>query len=47
MLHIPKYEVVIYNWETKKPERIEIFNGDMGFVYPHGFMQKNSLYEQT
>jgi len=26
-----------YNWGTRENEPIEVFNGDMGFVYPHGF----------
>jgi len=26
-----------YNWNTRKNEQIEVFNGDMGFAYPHGF----------
>lgn len=26
-----------YNKSTKKPERIEVYNGEIGFVKPHGF----------
>ena len=33
-----------YNWDTRKNEYIEIFNGDMGFVYPHGFDKKKIHY---
>jgi len=34
----PKSEpIYAYNWETKKNEHIELFNGNMGFTYPHGF----------
>lgn len=29
--------IFAYNWNTRKNEQIEIFNGDMGFVWPHGF----------
>ncbi|GHV41656.1 hypothetical protein FACS1894187_23530 [Synergistales bacterium] len=29
--------IFAYNWGTRKNEQIEIFNGDMGFVCPHGF----------
>jgi len=29
--------IYAYNWETKKNERIEVFNGNMGFTYPHGY----------
>ena len=36
--------IYAYNWETRKTERIEVFNGDMGFVYPHGFDAKKLYY---
>ena len=26
-----------YNVETRKPDRLELFNGELGFVKPHGF----------
>lgn len=29
--------IYAYNWTTRKTEPIEVFNGDMGFSYPHGF----------
>jgi len=32
--------IYAYNWSTRKPERIEVYNGDMGFVNPHGFDSK-------
>lgn len=32
--------ICAYNWNTRKKEQIEVFNGDMGFVYPHGFDSK-------
>jgi len=36
--------IYAYNWDTREPERIEIFNGDMGFVYPHGFDSSKYRY---
>ena len=33
-----------YNFNTGKPERIEIFNGEIGFVRKHGFDAKRSRY---
>jgi len=35
--------IYAYNWNTKKNEPIEVYNGDMGFVYPHGFDDKRRL----
>ena len=29
--------IYAYNWDTRKNEWIEVFNGDMGFAYPHPF----------
>ncbi|MCL2203701.1 MAG: AAA family ATPase [Defluviitaleaceae bacterium] len=41
----PKSEpIYAYNRDTRKPEQIEIFNGDMGFVHPHGFDAKKIHY---
>jgi len=31
-----------YNWDTRNNERIEVYNGEMGFVAPHPFDQKKS-----
>jgi hypothetical protein len=39
-----KWLIYAYNRETQKNEKIEIFNGDMGFVYPHGFDNKKWKY---
>ena len=36
--------IYAYNWDTRKPERIEVFNGDMGFVYPHSYEAKKLHY---
>jgi hypothetical protein len=36
--------IYAYNWATHKNEQIEVFNGDMGFSYPHGFDCKNTYY---
>jgi hypothetical protein len=29
--------IYAYNRDTRQTEQIEVFNGDMGFVYPHGY----------
>ena len=36
--------IYAYNWDTRKTEQVEVFNGDMGFVYPHGFDSKSFRY---
>lgn len=36
--------IYAYNWDTRKNEQIEVFNGDMGFAYPHGFDNKKIHY---
>jgi ATP-dependent exoDNAse (exonuclease V) alpha subunit len=36
--------IYAYNWETRKNEPIEVFNGDMGFAYPHAFDGKKFGY---
>jgi hypothetical protein len=36
--------IYAYNWGTRKNEQIEVFNGDIGFSYPHGFDYKKSYY---
>ena len=36
--------IFAYNWNTRKNEPIEVFNGDMGFAYPHGFDTKKFHY---
>jgi len=32
--------IYAYNWDTGDNEKIEVYNGDMGFVSPHGFDMK-------
>lgn len=36
--------IFAYNWDTRKNEKIEVFNGDMGFAYPHGYDAKKLRY---
>ena len=36
--------IFAYNWNTRKNEQLEVFNGDMGFAYPHGFDAKKLAY---
>jgi hypothetical protein len=36
--------IYAYNWEKGKNETMEVFNGDMGFVYPHPFDKKKLPY---
>jgi len=36
--------IFAYNWDTRENEPIEVFNGDMGFAYPHGFDTKKFHY---
>lgn len=36
--------IYAYNWDARKNEQIEVFNGDMGFVNPHGFDAKKWRY---
>jgi hypothetical protein len=36
--------IFAYNWGTRKNEQIEVFNGDMGFAYPHGYDTKKLRY---
>lgn len=36
--------IYAFNWGTRKNEPIEVFNGDMGFAYPHGFDKKKLGY---
>lgn len=36
--------IYAYNWDTRKSEWIEVFNGDMGFAYPHAFDKKKLGY---
>ena len=36
--------IYAYNYNTWKNEKIEIFNGDMGFVYPHNSDGKNNKF---
>lgn len=36
--------IYAYNWDTRKNEQVEVFNGDMGFAYPHGFDTKKIHY---
>ena len=36
--------IYAYNWSTRKNEQIEVFNGDMGFAYPHGYDTKKLHY---
>ncbi len=33
-----------YNFDTRKPERAEIFNGEIGFVQKHGYDAKEKRY---
>jgi len=35
-----------YNLKTKKTERVETFNGELGFVKPHGFDGKNWQWQK-
>jgi exodeoxyribonuclease V alpha subunit len=43
----PKSDMAFaYNLKTKKTEKIEIFNGELGFVKPHGFDGKNWQWQQ-
>lgn len=37
-------KIFAYNWNTRKNEQIEVFNGDMGFAYPHGYDAKKLHY---
>ena len=36
--------IYAFNWGTQKNEPIEVFNGDMGFAYPHAFDNKKLGY---
>lgn len=36
--------IYAFNWDTRKNEQVEVFNGDMGFAYPHGFDTKKIHY---
>jgi len=36
--------IYAYNCDTRQNETVEVFNGDMGFVYPHGFDAKKIHY---
>ena len=38
------HPIYAYNWDTRKNEWIEVFNGDMGFAYPHAFDKKKLGY---
>lgn len=38
------HPIYAYNWDTRKNEWIEVFNGDMGFAYPHAFDKKKLAY---
>lgn len=36
--------IFAYNWGTRKNEQVEVFNGDMGFAYPHGYDRDKLRY---
>jgi hypothetical protein len=43
----PKSDMAFaYNLKTKKTEKIELFNGELGFVKPHGFDGKNWQWQK-
>lgn len=36
--------IYAYNWDKRVTEQVEVFNGDIGFTYPHSFDNKNKRF---